>query len=54
MNEQPREFWIDIFKQRNYNYDAQITERVRNDMKKDGVLWWYCDNIMVFKRKVSH
>ena len=50
INEQPREFWVNIFKQRNYGYDAQTTEKVKNDMKKAGVLSWYCDNLMVFKK----
>lgn len=51
INEQPREFWVNIFKDRNYLYDSEITEKVKSDMKKEKIIWWYCDNLMVFRQR---
>jgi len=53
INEQPHEFWINIFKRMNYSYDAKTTEEVKSSMRKAGILSWYCDNLMVFKGRDS-
>ena len=50
MNEQPREFWINFFAIRNFSIDEHLTEALKNEMIKKGILSWYCDNLMVFKR----
>lgn len=52
INEQPREFWVNIFKERNYDYDGQMTERVKTAMREKKILWWYCDNLMIFRKSV--
>jgi len=50
MNEQPREFWINLFTMRIFSIDEDLTEALKKEMKEKGILSWYCDNLMVFKR----
>ncbi|MDD5005783.1 MAG: methyltransferase domain-containing protein [Candidatus Omnitrophica bacterium] len=52
INEQPHEFWVNIFKERNYDYDDKITERVKAAMREKKILWWYCDNLMIFRKAI--
>ncbi|MDD5618149.1 MAG: methyltransferase domain-containing protein, partial [Candidatus Omnitrophica bacterium] len=51
MNEQPREFWIDLFAIRNFSIDEYLATTLKKEMKDKGILSWYCDNLMVFKRR---
>ena len=50
INEQSRGFWIGLFKERSYNLDNDTTEKIKQEMKEEGILWWYCDNIMIFRK----
>ena len=50
MNEQPREFWVNLFSILEFSIDENLTEILKSGMKKKGILSWYSDNLMVFKR----
>ena len=48
INEQPHSYWIDKFKNKNYIYLEERTERMRREMKDLGVVWWIVNNLMIF------
>jgi len=50
MNEQHREFWINLLSLRNFALDSSLTEVLKKEMKDRGLLQWYYDNVMVYKR----
>ena len=50
INEQKPEFWIDIFNAQNFIYDREATKKIKAEMKKEEILWWYHENLMVFKK----
>lgn len=52
INEQPHSYWIEKFKQRNFNYLKSQTEEMRREMAAKGVVWWLVNNLMIFKRLV--
>ena len=51
INEQPKEFWIEIFSENDFIFDAEITKKVASDMEKKGVLSWYCKNLAILRKK---
>ncbi|MDP2933516.1 MAG: hypothetical protein Q8N81_05300, partial [bacterium] len=50
-NEQPNEYWIKKFAERNFHYEKDISMRFRQQWEKGGVSSWYCSNLMVFRGK---
>lgn len=51
VNEQPHEYWIQKIERRGFDYDRQISDRVRAEWAGKGVASWYTNNTMVFRRK---
>jgi SAM-dependent methyltransferase len=50
VNEQPREYWIEKFTARGFDYDAARTARWREQWRERDVCRWYHENLMVFTR----
>ncbi|MFH1202704.1 MAG: methyltransferase domain-containing protein [Candidatus Omnitrophota bacterium] len=48
INEQPHEFWIGLWQERNYILRKDIIEALKEQMRERGILWWYTANLMVF------
>ncbi|MFC1753745.1 methyltransferase domain-containing protein [Thermoproteota archaeon] len=53
INEQPREFWFNLFRSKGFEFDAGMTEKIKNDFKEKDVLWWYSANLMIFIKRNS-
>jgi len=49
INEQDPKFWIDLFKNREYEFKEELTKKLKKEMKDEKVLWWIPENIMVFQ-----
>ena len=51
VNEQPRSYWIEKFRERGYEYASERSERWRHAWKTGGdVERWYHENLMIFQR----
>ncbi|MFC1646139.1 class I SAM-dependent methyltransferase [Candidatus Omnitrophota bacterium] len=50
INEQPRSFWINLWKKNNFKYIDQLTLKIKEEFRMNKILHWYSDNLMVFKR----
>ena len=48
INEQPYEFWINIFKEFNFKYERDLSERIREEMQRENVVYWIANNFMGF------
>jgi len=48
INEQPYEFWIDLFVEQGFALDNGLTEQMRAQMKKENVVFWIANNLMLF------
>jgi SAM-dependent methyltransferase len=48
LNEQPNEYWIDLFNRRGFRHRTDLTERWRREWAAAGVHPWYARNVMVF------
>jgi SAM-dependent methyltransferase len=49
INEQPHSYWIEKFNARNYLLDSVVSQTLRDEWHKSGVVApWYCDNAMIF------
>ena len=53
INEQPKEFWIGIFNEYGYYLNVQTTEKLKLEMQKGNILWWYSKNLMCFKKNAQ-
>ncbi|MFA6995137.1 MAG: methyltransferase domain-containing protein [Patescibacteria group bacterium] len=51
INEQPHNYWIEKFKNKNFSYLKLRTEKMRAEMKARGVVWWIVNNLMIFELK---
>lgn len=51
INEQPKEFWINLFKKNGYRYDSSLSFQIQAEFKEKKVINWYSDNLTVFKKK---
>jgi len=51
INEQPHSYWIKKFKDKNFLYLEARTKEMREEMKKNGVVWWIVNNLMIFNKK---
>ena len=52
INEQWPEYWIEKFKHKNFSYQKEKTEKLRQEMKDKGVVWWIVNNLMIFNRNI--
>jgi 2-polyprenyl-3-methyl-5-hydroxy-6-metoxy-1,4-benzoquinol methylase len=48
INGQPYEFWINLFAEKNFIFQRELTERVRHQMKQEQVVHWIANNFMYF------
>jgi len=54
VNEQPHEYWVEKFVNRNYLLDEPLSNEWQVKWKRSGkVQSWYYDNLMVFRKKES-
>jgi 2-polyprenyl-3-methyl-5-hydroxy-6-metoxy-1,4-benzoquinol methylase len=54
INEQPREYWIKKFKDKNFVLDKKLTAEIKKEMKNKKVVWWIVKNLMVFKKFTNY
>jgi SAM-dependent methyltransferase len=52
VNEQPRSYWIEKFAARGYHHETGIEERWGSELKGEGVVGFYINNLMVFRKPV--
>lgn len=48
INEQPYEFWIDLFSEQGFTLNQELSEKMRAQMKAEKVVWWIANNLMLF------
>jgi len=51
INEQPYNFWINLFEKMNFIYKGELSEKIRDQMKKENVVYWIANNFMCFSKK---
>lgn len=51
INEQSHAYWIEKFRERSYPMDEIASRHLSSQWNASGVASWYCDNVMVFKRR---
>ena len=51
INEQLPEYWIEKFKKHNFILQTELTEKIRQEMIEQNVVWWITKNLMIFKKK---
>lgn len=52
INEQPYEFWIDLFEKHNFRYNRPLSEAVRKKMQDEDIVPWLANNFMCFERNI--
>jgi SAM-dependent methyltransferase len=50
VNEQPNEYWIEKFANRNFNYQKDLTMQLRKEWQEKDITNWYYSNVMVFTK----
>jgi len=50
INEQPREFWCDLFRECNFQYDMELSENIKKEMRESDVVSWIANNFMSFSK----
>jgi cyclopropane fatty-acyl-phospholipid synthase-like methyltransferase len=50
VNEQPHEYWIEKMQRRGFDYDQEKSLQVRAEWARQGVAYWYANNIMIFRK----
>jgi len=50
INEQLPEYWIEKFKKRGFILQAELSDKIRAEMKAKDVIWWIVQNLMIFKK----
>jgi len=50
VNEQPRSFWIKIFKAKGFRFTESLTYQIRGELKTKDVISWIVNNLMIFKK----
>ncbi len=54
VNEQPAEYWVDMFRKRGFRHDAGLSESWRESWRcSQRVQSFYYDNLMVFRRETQ-
>jgi SAM-dependent methyltransferase len=49
INEQPKEYWLNMFKARGFEYQESQTRRITSDLLQRGYKGWLTTNLMVFR-----
>lgn len=50
INEQPFEFWINLFKKRNFMYNQTLSVKIQKKLKEENVVEWLSNNFMCFEK----
>lgn len=50
INEQPHEYWIEIFKSKGFTFNDKLSNLLRSEMKDNDVIWWIVNNLMIFNK----
>lgn len=50
INEQPHSFWVNLFEKQGYQLEVALSERLRQKMKEENVVFWLWQNLMIFTR----
>lgn len=50
VNEQPKEFWIEKFGEKDFVLDEKLTGDIKKQWEEGEVIEWLCRNLMVFRR----
>lgn len=50
INEQPREFWVDLFKAQGFTLDKALTQTLQQEMETAKVVYWLSRNLMIFRK----
>lgn len=50
INEQPYDFWNKLFEEMSFRYNSDLSEKIRQQMKKEDVVCWIADNFMYFSK----
>ena len=51
INEQDNEFWIDLFKKKGFEFQEELTKKLKKEMWEQKILWWIPENLMIFKKE---
>ena len=51
LNEQPKEFWINLWNEADFELISDLTEKLKKEFHEKNILWWYNQNLLIFKRK---
>lgn len=51
INEQPYDFWINLFENEDFQYNRSLSESVRSKMQDEDIVPWLANNFMCFKRR---
>jgi len=52
INEQLHQYWIKKFKEQDFNLNKTLTKKIKQEMKKQQVIWWLSKNLMIFQKHV--
>jgi hypothetical protein len=50
INEQNHEYWIELFKQKEFKYNKKLSDTMRKEMYDCDVVWWIPKNLMIYKQ----
>lgn len=50
INEQPPEYWQKLFQQKNFIMNKGLTEKIKQKMIKEKIVWWLAKNLMIFEK----
>lgn len=53
INEKPKLFWIKLFKKFNFEYNENLSRKVRTIMESDDIVQWLAKNFMCFQSRDS-
>jgi cyclopropane fatty-acyl-phospholipid synthase-like methyltransferase len=51
VNEQPQDYWKQLFKSHGFVFKGNVTEQMKNRMRENNVIFWVEQNLMVFVRQ---
>lgn len=51
INEQPYQFWIDLFGEQGFRLEDEQSQAMRAQMKSENVVFWIANNLMLFRRR---
>jgi 2-polyprenyl-3-methyl-5-hydroxy-6-metoxy-1,4-benzoquinol methylase len=50
INEQPYQFWINLFEAAGFSLNTDLSEQMKTDMKSENVVSWIANNLMFFEK----